>query len=139
MNAAQPLLYLRSRFPGLAAALGIVSVAGSLFGAAPAAAVDIKWSASDTFEHMAAIQPGKAAEICGTIEPRLPVEWRFNANGPLTFDIHRHSGSEVIYAVRSFMTREQNGRFSPTFNYEWCWMWTNESDAVITVRVELKR
>lgn len=139
MNAAPTLLSIRCRLSSIATAFSVAAVAASLLGATPAAAVDIKWSASDTFEHMAAIQPGKAAEICGTIEPRLPVDWRFSANGPLTFDIHRHSGSEVIYAVRSFMTREQNGRFTPTFNYDWCWMWTNESDAVVTVRVELKR
>ena len=49
-----------------------------------------QWSASDTFEHGPPSSPGKAAEICGTIEPRLPVDWRFLANG--TADV-RHSSS----------------------------------------------
>ncbi len=128
-----------THFPKLFRVASAVGAAAMLSGAAPAGAVDIKWSPADSFEHMAAIQPGKAVEVCGTVEPRLPVEWRFTANGPLTFDIHRHSGSEVIYATRSFMTRELNGRFSPTFNFDWCWTWTNESDATVTVRAELKR
>lgn len=102
-------------------------------------ATDIRWSSSDTFQHTATIAPGKAAEVCGAVESRLPVEWRFVADGPLNFDIHRHAGSEVVYAVRSYLTREQNGKFSPTFNFDWCWMWVNESVEPVTVRVDLKR
>ena len=99
----------------------------------------IAWSATDTFAHATTIAPGKAAEICGQIEPRLPVEWRFVADGPLNFDIHRHSGAEVIYGTRSYLTREQSGKFSPTFSFEWCWMWVNETADSVTVRVDLKR
>ena len=102
-------------------------------------ATDIRWSSSDTFQHTATIAPGKAAEVCGAVESRLPVEWRFVADGPLNFDIHRHAGSEVVYAMRSYLTREQNGKFSPTFNFDWCWMWVNESVDPVTVRVDLKR
>ncbi len=107
--------------------------------ASNASATDIRWSSADTFEHTATLAPGKSSEICGTIEPRLPVEWKFVGDGPLTFDIHRHSGSEVIYATRSYLTREQNGKFSPTFNYEWCWMWRNETVETVTLQVNLKR
>jgi hypothetical protein len=112
------------------------AIAANLATAAPTA---IRWSSADTFEHTATIGPGQSAEVCGQIEPRLPVDWRFSATGPLTFNIHRHSGEEVIYAMRSYLTREQNGKFSPTFSFEWCWMWTNESAEQVTVRVDLKR
>ena len=106
---------------------------------AAAAATDIRWSSADTFEHTATISPGQATEVCGQIEPRLPVDWRFSATGPLNFDIHRHAGDAVIYAMKSYLTREQNGKFSPTFSFNWCWMWTNESAENVTVRVNLKR
>lgn len=102
-------------------------------------AADIRWSSSDSFDYTASIAPGQTEEVCGTIEPRFPVEWRFTANGPLTFNIHRHSGADVVYAMRSYLTREQNGKFSPTLNYDWCWMWTNESAEAVTFRVDLKR
>lgn len=104
-----------------------------------AGAADIRWSSSDTFEHSATLAPGKSAEVCGLIESRYPVEWRYSATGPLTFNIHRHSGEEIIYSHRSYLTREQNGKFSPTFNFDWCWMWTNESGEPVTVQLELKR
>lgn len=106
---------------------------------ATASANDIRWSSADTFEHSATLAPGKSAELCGGIEPRLPVDWKFVGDGPLTFNIHRHSGSEVIYATRSYLTREQSGKFSPTFNFEWCWMWTNDTADAVTVQINLKR
>ncbi len=106
---------------------------------ASASAVDIRWSSADTFEHTATVAPGRSTELCGNIEPRLPVDWKFVGDGPLTFDIHRHSGSEVIYATRSYLTREQSGKLSPTFNFDWCWMWTNETVDAVTLKVNLKR
>ncbi len=106
---------------------------------AAVSANDIRWSADDSFSQTMTVAPGQSAELCGTIDPRLPVEWRFSATGPLTFNIHRHSGPDVVYAVRSYLTREQKGKFSPTLNYEWCWMWTNESSESVSVQADLKR
>ncbi len=124
----------------VASAMAVVALSAAFVPAVSSAAVTpIRWSGADTFEHSATLPPGQSAEVCGQIEPRMPVDWRFSATGPLTFDIHRHSGSEVIYAMKSYLTREQNGKFSPTFNLEWCWMWTNESAESVTVRVDLKR
>lgn len=116
-------------------------VALTTFAANPATAAvtDIRWSSSNTFGHTATIAPGKSAEVCGQIEPRLPVDWRFSASGPLDFNIHRHSGAELTYAMRSYLTREQNGTFNPTLSFDWCWMWTNESPESVTLRVDLKR
>jgi len=119
--------------------LASLSAAAFALLASYAFATDIRWSSADTFEHTATLAPGKSAELCGTIEPRLPVDWKYVSDGPLTFDIHRHSGSEVIYATRSYLTREQNGKFSPTFNFDWCWMWTNETAETVNLRVNLKR
>jgi hypothetical protein len=104
-----------------------------------AQATQIAWTANDTFAHTLTVAPGKSSELCGPIEPRLPVEWRFSADGPLDFNVHRHSGDEVIFATKSFLTREQKGKLAPTFGFEWCWMWTNASPAPVTVQVDLKR
>jgi hypothetical protein len=121
--------------------LAAAAVALATFAAddATAAATDIRWSSSGTFDHAATVAPGKSVEICGQIEPRLPVDWRFSATGPLDFNIHRHSGAELTYAMRSYLTREQHGTFSPTFSFDWCWMWTNEATEPASLRVELKR
>jgi hypothetical protein len=104
-----------------------------------ASAADIRWSANDTFETTSSIAPGKALEVCGIIESRLPVEWKFSATGATEFNVHRHSGQDVIYATRSYQTRAQQGKLSPNSNYEWCWMWTNTAGEPISVTLELKR
>lgn len=104
-----------------------------------AGATEIRWSPSDTFSRTLTVAPGKSAELCGQIEPRLPVDWRYAAEAPLSFNIHRHAGNEVVYAVKSYLTKEQQGTLKPTFNFEWCWMWTNESTAAVSLQVDLKR
>lgn len=104
-----------------------------------AAMTDIRWSPSDTFDSILIVAPGKSAEVCGEIDPRYPVQWKYAADGPLNFNIHRHSGDTVIHANKSMMTREERGTLSPTFKFEWCWMWTNESATDVSVRVDLKR
>jgi hypothetical protein len=109
------------------------------FFAASASATDIRWSANDTFETTSSIAPGKVLEVCGMIESRLPVEWKFSATGATEFNVHRHSGQDVIYATRSYQTRAQQGKLSPNSNYEWCWMWTNTAGEPISVTMELKR
>ena len=81
--------------------------------AAPAHAVDIRWSPPTPLSTWwRSSRQGR-----GSLRHHRawPVEWRFG-QWPVDVRHHRHSGSEVIYATRSFMTRELNGRFSPTFN-----------------------
>jgi hypothetical protein len=100
---------------------------------------EIRWSGNDTFESTMTIAGGKSAEACGQIDPRFPVDWRYSASAPLDFNIHRHSGEDVIHATKSVLSREDRGRHAPTFSFEWCWMWTNTSSADVTVRVDMKR
>ena len=121
------------KFLALVSATALALLAETTF------ATEIHWSSLDVFEHTATLAPGKSTELCGRIESRSAVDWKFVGDGPLTFNIHRHSGEAVIYATRSYMTREQSGKFSPTFNFDWCWMWTNETVDPITLRVDLKR
>lgn len=109
-------------------------IAGSL----SATVIDIRWN-NDGFDHVNQIAAGKTIEVCGEIDPRQPVDWKFSANGALDFNIHRHSGNDVIYATRSFATKEQSGVLKPTLSHEWCWMWTNPTSDRVDMRVQLKR
>jgi hypothetical protein len=102
------------------------------------AVTDIRWT-NDAFEHAQSIAPGKIAEVCGAVNPQQPIDWKYSANDALAFNIHRHVGSEVIYATRSFGTRELNGRFAPKQQHEWCWMWTNDTTSAVNLKVKLQR
>jgi hypothetical protein len=110
----------------------------SILCCAAASSNEIRWS-EGAFAATEIVAAGKIAERCGEIEPREPVAWKFSADGPVSFNIHRHSGSEVIYTNRSYGTRELSGTFKPALRQEWCWMWTNETSQPITLRVEMKR
>jgi hypothetical protein len=123
----------------LATAITIALISASAIHANYAAATDIKWAANDTFTHATAIAPGKTEEVCGLVDPRQPVEWTFKSDAPLEFNIHRHADKEVIYATKSHLTRELNGTHKPTFAFDWCWMFTNESNAPATISLQLKR
>jgi hypothetical protein len=99
---------------------------------------DIVW-VNDAFSNTEKIAPGKIAEQCTEMERGANVRWKFIADGPLQFNIHRHVGNEVTYANRSYNTRELDGVFKPVGQFQWCWMWTNETAAVVSLRVEMKR
>jgi hypothetical protein len=99
---------------------------------------DIAW-VNNTSSSTEKIAPGKIAEQCTDMERGASVRWKFNADGALQFNIHRHAGNDVTYANRSYNTRELDGVFKPAGQHQWCWMWTNETAAVVSLRVEMKR
>jgi hypothetical protein len=122
-----------------ATAITIALISVAAIHANYAAAIDIKWATNDTFTHATSIAPGKTEEVCGVVDPRQPVAWAFKSDAPLEFNIHRHADKEVIYATKSHLTRELSGTHQPTFAFEWCWMFTNESNAPTTISLQLKR
>ncbi len=119
----------------------VCTAAFATLGTSPtfAAVNEIRWSGNDTFDSTMTVAPGKSAEACGQIDPRFPVQWRYSASAPVDFNIHRHSRDDIIYATKSVLSREDRGRHAPTFNFEWCWMWTNVSDTDVSIRVDMKR
>jgi hypothetical protein len=115
----------------------------ALFANAHAAVTDIRWTDAGTFAQTLAVAPGKAAEVCGEIDPKDTIAWKFSADAPLEFNIHRHAWKDVIYATRSFATRELSGKFDSSFTHkgrhEWCWMWTNDTKNPAALQVLLTR
>jgi hypothetical protein len=120
--------------PKRTTAIAAVAVALSI----SAHANDVIW-ANDAFRSTNTIAPGKIAEQCTDVERGASVRWKFVADGALQFNIHRHAGNDVIYANRSYNTRELDGVFKPSGKYQWCWMWTNETATAVSVRIEMKR
>jgi hypothetical protein len=104
-----------------------------------AAIIEIRWTDAGTFAHTLTVAPGKIAELCGEIDPKTPVEWKFSADTPLAFNIHRHQGKDVIYAIRRDSVRELNGNLASPTRYEWCWMWMNDSRETIRVETSLSK
>jgi hypothetical protein len=107
--------------------------------AAQAEIIDIAWSGEGRFERRMAVAPGKFAEICGRLTRADAVDWRFEASGPLNFNIHYHEGKDVRYPERRDAVAGASGRLQVALDQDYCWMWTNKSGQAVDLNVRLTR
>ena len=92
-------------------------------------------SAPARVEERATVAPGKIAEWCAKLAAGQLVRYRFDADAPLDFNIHAHEGDQVIYgARREAVERLDFSDFKPRTAADWCWMWTNRTEAPVEVR-----
>lgn len=117
-----------------AAAAVLASVA-----AAASPITDLEWDAAQRFERTLAVGPRAFAELCGRLAAGTRVEWRFESPRPVDFNIHFHVGKDVRYPVQRDRTRVQTGVLEPDSDEDYCWMWSNKSSGLTTVRVVLRR
>jgi hypothetical protein len=101
--------------------------------------VDIVWSTAGEFERQLSIAPGKFAEVCGALKTGQSVQWRFQADRGLDFNIHFHEGNDVRYPARAGGARELQGTLAADSAQDYCWMWSNNSAAAATLRIQLQR
>ncbi len=101
--------------------------------------VDISWSGDGRFERRLAVAPGKFAEVCGKLAKAQSVAWRFDASGPLNFNIHYHEGKEVRYPQRRDALASASGHLRVALDQDYCWMWTNKSAQPVDLQLLLTR
>ncbi|HMM85715.1 MAG TPA: hypothetical protein PKC53_09585 [Azohydromonas sp.] len=123
---------LRARCLGL-------SSAALLSAAAQAEIVDIAWSSEGRFERRLTVAPGKFAEVCGKLVKAESVAWRFDASGPLNFNVHYHEGKEVRYPERRDALASASGQLRVALDQDYCWMWTNKSAQPVDLQLLLTR
>ncbi len=71
------------------------------------------------------IEGHSAYEDCFTMKPGDSMDYAFESQGPLDFNIHYHEGGQVIYPVsKTGVTSEKGTCEAETTNY-YCLMWTN--------------
>jgi hypothetical protein len=102
--------------------------AAALLGFASAAStqeVPIRWDAAGHFEHALTVPPGGVAELCGKLRREAVVEWRFDADAPLDFNVHYHVGREAVYPVRMAGAGSGSEKFVAPKDQTYCWMWQN--------------
>lgn len=107
--------------------------------AAQAENIDIAWSEQGRFERRVTVPPGKSAEVCGKLARADAVAWRFDASGPLNFNIHYHEGKDVHYPVRRDALARASGRLLVALDQDHCWMWTNKSGQSVDLQLLLTR
>lgn len=107
--------------------------------AARADIIDIAWNEQGRFERRVSVAPGKFAEVCGKLARADSVAWRFDASGPLNFNIHYHEGKDVRYPERRDALAGASGRLQVVLDQDYCWMWTNKSGQAVDLNVLLTR
>lgn len=107
--------------------------------AARADIIDIAWNEQGRFERRVSVAPGKFAEVCGKLSRADSVAWRFEASGPLNFNIHYHEGKDVRYPERRDALAGASGRLQVVLDQDYCWMWTNKSGQAVDLKLLLTR
>lgn len=107
--------------------------------AARADIIDIAWNEQGRFERRVSVAPGKFAEVCGKLARADSVAWRFEASGPLNFNIHYHEGKDVRYPERRDALAGASGRLQVVLDQDYCWMWTNKSGQAVDLNFLLMR
>lgn len=107
--------------------------------AARADIIDIAWNEQGRFERRVSVAPGKFAEACGKLARADSVAWRFEASGPLNFNIHHHEGKDVRYPERRDALAGASGRLQVALDQDYCWMWTNKSGQAVDLNLLLTR
>ena len=99
--------------------------------------IEIDWKDDNRFERSVAVAPGKFAELCGPLAAGKTVQWTFDADSELNFNIHYHVGKEVRYPSRMDRVRRSAGDLAVDLAQDYCWMWTNKSAVAAKVAVRL--
>ena len=107
--------------------------------AARATVVDIAWTHENRFEYKATLASGKFVELCAKLPNGQEVQWQYEANAPLDFNIHYHVEKSVIYPAKLARTARSNGTLATTVAQDYCWMWLNESDAPVELQTRMRR
>jgi hypothetical protein len=67
---------------------------------------------------------GKADEACMKLRVGDTLQWRFDAEAPVAFNVHHHVGKDVMMPVELKEARRHEGRLVADVANDWCLMWT---------------
>lgn len=123
------------------AAAGVLAGVSLLMGAAAARAevIELQWQDAGRFERSLTIAPGKFAEIGGPLEAGQAVQWSFEADRALNFNVHYHVDKDVRYPAKKENVKRLQGDLSVDARQDYCWMWTNKTTASTKLSVTLRR
>lgn len=108
-------------------------------GSARAEFAEIQWSADGTARHEFQVAPGQFAEWCSRLRQGDKVEWLFEAQAPVNFNVHFHEGKDVRYPSRQDGVTKAGGTLNVAVEQDYCWMWSNKSTVPVTVRAAAEK
>ena len=117
-------------------ALTVIATASSL---AQAELLDIAWTASGLYEKTSTVQPGKFLELCGGLTKGQAIDWSFDSDLALDFNVHFHEGKDVVFPEKQTAVTKASGTLNVAAKQDYCWMWSNKSPRPATLTARLKR
>lgn len=101
--------------------------------------VPIEWSLAGTFEREVSVPAGKFAEVCGRLAAHTSVDWNFDADAPLDFNVHYHEGKKVHVPAKQDGAQAADGLLKVAASQDYCWMWTNKTARKASLKLSLRR
>jgi len=103
-------------------------------GALAAAAASDDWRPVDV-----TLEPTRSTESCMQIDAGDKRRYQWKSDAPVDFNIHYHSGAEILYMVKHDGMRGDGGTFVAKEGGGYCWMWTaRDKRAKIEGRLEVR-
>ena len=101
--------------------------------------VDIVWDVNGRFERRLNVAQAKFAEVCDKLPAGLKVRWNFESGTPLDFNVHYHVGKEVVFPSKLTAVSATKDVLDTKVDQDYCWMWSNKTAALATIKVNLQR
>ena len=80
------------------------------------------------------IPAGEIHESCMELTAGTSVEYTFESNTTLSYNVHFHDNGEVIFPVEEHETDGESNTFTAELNHVYCLMWTNPGTAPASVQ-----
>jgi hypothetical protein len=106
---------------------------------ATAEVIELQWQDAGRFERSLTLTPGKFVEVCGPLQPGQQVQWSFDANGPVNFNIHYHLGKDVRYPAKQDQVQRLQGDLAVDAPHDYCWMWINKATTATRLTIAMTR
>ncbi len=103
----------------------------------PALSSSVSTSAKETFDRQLA--PGGFDEVCVRLAQGEAIDYRFEAAGPVDFNVHYHRGKDVFYPVRQSQVRSAAAQFRASEADDYCLMWENKGTAAVRLQGTVSR
>jgi hypothetical protein len=101
--------------------------------AAMLALAQIAATAAETSRQLS-IAAGKVGEVCMPLRAGQTLQWRFDADAALDFNLHHHLGKQVLMPVDKRAVRADEGQHAIDQDNDWCLMWTAPKGRAAKVR-----
>lgn len=86
------------------------------------------------------IAPYAVHEDCVNLSPGDRLDWRFESNTPIAFNIHYHDAGMIVMPITRDDATSEAGVFAPRLRQDYCLMWeAGAAGAGIAYRMNVRR